>query len=381
MATVSKVWDLESLVPELDRRRAERQRIVHCHGVFDLLHIGHIRHFQQAKKHGDILVVTVTPDCYVNKGAGRPAFPDQLRAEVIASMACVDYVAINRWPTAVETIRLLRPNVFVKGSEFQNGKDTTGHVHVEEEAIRLIGGEIAFTQDITYSSSALINQYLADFSQEVRQYLAGLLSRYSPEDILKPLHNAKDLKVLCIGEAILDEYQYCETMGKAGKEPVLATRYLGVDRFAGGVLAAANHVASFADRVDVLTFLGEHGDQEPFVRGRLKPNVQPCFLYKSGSPTIVKKRFVEKYLSQKLFEVYHFNDDALSGEEEAVFCDRLEAMLPAYDVVIVTDYGHGMMTPKAIDLLCRRCRFLAVNTQSNAANHGLNAISKYPRAD
>jgi bifunctional ADP-heptose synthase (sugar kinase/adenylyltransferase) len=208
-----------------------------------------------------------------------------------------------------------------------------------------------------------------------------LLNRYSAHDILKPLHNASGLKVLCVGETILDEYQYCETMGKAGKEPVLAARYVGRDRFAGGILACANHVAGFCDQVDVLTFLGEDGDQEPFVRRMLRPNVRPFFLYKGNSPTIVKMRFVEKYLSQKLFEAYYINDDALSPADDELFCDKLTAILPDYDMVIVADYGHGMLGSRAVELLANKARFLAVNTQSNAGNNGLNPISKYPRAD
>jgi rfaE bifunctional protein nucleotidyltransferase chain/domain len=376
----TKIHDLPGLVAELDRHSAHHQRIVQCHGVFDLVHVGHIRHLEQAKKLGDVLVVTVTPDRFVNKGAGRPAFPEHLRAEVIASLECVDYVAVNQWPTAVETIKLLRPDVFVKGSEYRS-QDTTGQITREEEAIRLVGGELAFTEDITYSSSALINQYLANFPGNVRDYLSGLLTRYSAHDILKPLHNAAQLRVLCVGETILDEYQYCETMGKSGKEPVLAARYVGEDRFAGGILACANHVAGFCDRVDVLTFLGENGDQEAFVRASLKPNVRPLFHYKSNSPTIVKKRFVEKYLSQKLFEVYRINDDALSDAEDEALCARLHKILPDYDVVVVADYGHGMLGPRAIGVLSEGSKFLAVNTQSNAGNNGFNPVSRYPRAD
>ncbi len=381
MSRHNKIWALQDLARELEQQRSQHKRIVQCHGVFDLLHIGHIRHFEQAKKLGDLLVVTVTPDRYVNKGAGRPAFPQQVRAEVIASLDCVDYVAINNWPTGAETIMLLRPNVFAKGSEFSSGKDTTGHIGVEEKAIRLIGGELAFTQDVTFSSSALINHYLSNFTEEVREYLLQLIQRYPPDEILATLKSARPLKVLCLGETIIDEYQYCDVMGKSGKEPVLATRYVETDRFAGGVLACANHVASFCDSVDVLTFLGEGGDEEAFVRNMLKLNVTPTFLHKSNSPTIVKKRFVEKYLQQKLFEVYYMNDDALPAQEDEEFCARLQQILPRYDVVIVTDYGHGMFTPRAIEVLASQARFLAVNTQSNAGNNGFNTISKYPRAD
>ncbi len=187
--------------------------------------------------------------------------------------------------------------------------------------------------------------------------------------------------MLVVGETIIDEYTYCEAIGKSGKEPVLASRFVGADRFGGGVLACANHLAGFVRAVDVLTQLGEGGDEEEFVRGVLKPNVTPIFLEKPGAPTIVKQRFVEKYLSQKMFEVYRMNDTPLDAAADAELCDRLQRILPDYDLVVVADYGHGMLSANAIDVLCRQSRFLAVNTQSNAGNHGFNMISKYPRAD
>lgn len=381
MAKKAKVLDLDDLAKELNGLRLKNARIVQCHGVFDLLHVGHVRHFEQAKRLGDILVVTLTPDCYVNKGNGRPAFPEGLRAEVVASLDSVDYVAINRWPSACETIRLLRPNFFVKGDEFKDLKDTINHVNLEEEAVRMIGGQIAFTKDITFSSSALINQYLSAYPNEVKEFVADFSRQFAPDEILSYLKKASGLKVLVIGETIIDEYQFCDVMGKSGKEPVLATKYVHTDRFGGGVLACANHLAGFCDRVDLVTYLGEGGDQEEFVRANLKANVQPTFFNKPKSPTIVKLRFVEPYLSQKLFEVYHMNDDPLAGEENDRFCEHLAKIVPDYDVVIVADYGHGILTNEAIRVLCDKSRFLAVNTQANAGNSGLSTISKYPRAD
>src|SRR3954469_13968655 len=112
MAT-SKIRDIHELAAELAAGR-NGKTVVQCHGVFDLLHIGHIRHFQEAKKSGQILVVTLTPDRYVNKGPHRPVFTESLRAEAIAALDVVDYVAINKWPTAVEAIQTIRPEVYAK---------------------------------------------------------------------------------------------------------------------------------------------------------------------------------------------------------------------------------------------------------------------------
>ena len=132
-----KIIDLHNLRDEILELKSSGKKVVHCHGVFDLLHIGHIRHFEQAKCMGDTLVVTITPDRFVDKGPHRPAFTETLRAEAVASLDSVDFVAVNNWPTAEETLRLLRPDFYVKGSEFRNTQsDITGKIAKEEKIVR-----------------------------------------------------------------------------------------------------------------------------------------------------------------------------------------------------------------------------------------------------
>ena len=94
------------------------KKIVHCHGVFDLMHPGHIKHLKAAKSFGDILVVTVTPDEFVNKGPGRPVYNQNDRIESLAGLSFVDFVALNKWPEARQAIRMLRPHIFVKGQDY-----------------------------------------------------------------------------------------------------------------------------------------------------------------------------------------------------------------------------------------------------------------------
>lgn len=377
----NKIKDIEELVTLLAPLRAKK-RVVLCHGVFDLLHIGHIRHFEQAKKLGDVLVVTVTPDRYVNKGPHRPVFTEDLRAEAIAALDCVDYVAINKWPMAVETIRLLRPDLYVKGSEYREAeKDRTGAIRLEEAAIKSMGGQLAFTDGITFSASNLINRHLPVFPKKVSDYLAGFSKRYCADDVIRFLESAQSLKVLVVGEAIIDEYQYCEAIGKSSKEPMLALKRLSTEKFAGGILAVANHVQNFCDHVGLVTFLGMKSPQEEFIREKVNNKVEKIFLHRKNSPTIVKRRFVESYFFTKLLEVYEMNDGALDEAENEALCATLSDHLPRYDVVIAVDFGHGMLSSEAIDILCKKARFLAVNAQCNAGNLGYHTISRYPRAD
>ena len=166
--TNGKIMDLDELAGVLGSEKDQGRKVVMCHGVFDLLHIGHIRHFEEARKFGDVLVVSITPDHFVNKGPGRPVFDEGLRAEAIAALGCVDYVAVNRWPLSVETIKLLRPDFYVKGSDYSDpDDDRSGGIVLEETAVKSVGGTIRFTDDITSSSSHLINRHLPVFSSDV----------------------------------------------------------------------------------------------------------------------------------------------------------------------------------------------------------------------
>lgn len=158
--TFRKIHPLAELASLLEQHRSQGRTIVLCHGCFDLLHPGHFKYLQAAKGMGDILVVTLSPDRFVDKGPDRPVFPERLRAECLAALACVDHVAVNEWPTAVETLRLLRPNIYVKGQEFEHLEDKTGKIQKECEVVREIGATMRFTHEIVYSSTALIKAHL-----------------------------------------------------------------------------------------------------------------------------------------------------------------------------------------------------------------------------
>lgn len=357
-------------------------RIVQSHGVFDLLHIGHIKHFQAAKKQGDILIVTITPDRFVNKGPNRPRFTEKLRAEAVAALDCVDFVIINHWPTAVEAIQLIKPAVYAKGDEYKNSEnDITGKIDSEAEAIHLVGGRILFTSEPTFSSSSLLNEFFSPFSEHVVSYLNNFKQRYSFKYISDYLEKSKSLKILLIGETIVDAYRFAEVIGKAGKEPTLVAKYKHRELYAGGILAMANHLSSFCEQVTCLTYLGENGEHEEMIRNSIAKNVFLDPIYKKNSPTIVKTRFLDEYLRQKLFEEYEINDDFLEVDQQIALMQKMDLLLKSHDIVIVADYGHGLLDDKIIDYLTQHAKYLAVNTQANAGNNGFNFISKYKKAN
>ncbi len=157
-----KVVTLDDLAVRVATQRSRGARVVLCHGCFDPLHIGHIRHFREARRAGDFLVVTVTPDRFVDKGSGRPLQGQGVRAEAVAAIEAVDLVAVNAWPTAVETLRLLRPDVYAKGAEFRDDAlDPTGRIALERREAERLGIQMLFTDTMVEHSTSLVRRMKA----------------------------------------------------------------------------------------------------------------------------------------------------------------------------------------------------------------------------
>lgn len=377
---MNKILDFESAVSRAKELKKQGLKVVLCHGVFDLLHIGHLRYLRRAREFGDVLMVTVTPDQYVNKGPGRPVFTGHLRAEALASLDCVDYVALNLWPTAVETITALRPDFYVKGAEYKNiHDDLTGNMAREAAAAEAAGSALAFVEDIVFSSSSLINQHLSIYPRELAQYLNLLRQRYDLEEVLRMIDSLSGLKVLVVGDAIIDQYAYCTPLGLSSKDPTMALRQINQEVFPGGAMAVAGHAAGLSGEVTLFSIFGEDCPYEDLVRRTLPANVR-LIAHRAPGPTVRKLRYVDSYSMAKMLEIYHLSEEAVPADIEQAMCRQLSEIIGDYDVVLAPDYGHGLITGGMIEILCR-APFLAVNTQANAANRGYHTIWRYPRAD
>ncbi|MBI4403434.1 MAG: adenylyltransferase/cytidyltransferase family protein, partial [Deltaproteobacteria bacterium] len=194
-----KIVDLQGL--RLVRNKNPQAKVVHCHGVFDVLHGGHLVYFESAKKFGDILIVTITADKFVNKGPNRPYFSELVRASMVAALEVVDYVTISPFPTAVQVISALRPDYYVKGPDYKDkARDVTGGIYEEENAVKAGGGKLVFTEDETFSSSTLINKFFAPWTDEQQQAIEVALKAGGTEKIEEVLDRISKLNVLVVGE-------------------------------------------------------------------------------------------------------------------------------------------------------------------------------------
>ncbi|MBF5059048.1 PfkB family carbohydrate kinase [Candidatus Neptunochlamydia vexilliferae] len=380
----SKIKTFEELEEILESEKKEGEKIVHCHGVFDLLHPGHIRHFKEAKEQGTKLVVSITPDAHVNKGPGRPAFNEELRTETLAALNCVDYVVLNDSPDAVSCIKKIKPNVYVKGKEYaDHGADVTGKISEETAAVEETQGTVYYTDDIVFSSSSLLNQYYENISPELRALLAEIKEAYSVEDLIGKVEALKDLKVLIVGDAIIDEYQFTEPMGQSGKGLHMVARCRENERYLGGSLIIANHIAQFSDHVTLLTSIGAQCSHRELIDELIDPKVKQQFIHLPNHATLTKKRYVMQDGNRlsKLFETYSTNDSLLSSKETEEVITYLKEQTQDFDLILVCDFGNGFTNPRIVDALSDLPNFLAINTQTNSGNRGFNVVTHYRRAD
>jgi len=375
----NKIVTLAELAKKTDFFRKKNKKIIHCHGVFDVLHVGHIKHFDRVKKLGDILVVTVTSDRYVNKGPNRPIFSLDARMQCIAALKCVDYVVANTSTNAVHAIKIIKPNIYCKGKDYVNKKsDISGQINEE------VGGKIFYTSDELFSSSKIINSSGFNLSKDQKKFLDKLklnINFSNNEKINNIINSLSNLNVLVIGETIIDDYQFCEALGKSSKEPILVLRDLYQEKYLGGAAAIARNLSNFCKKITLLSSVGEKKEQLSFINQHLQKNIKKDFLYKKNSCTIVKKRFVDDVNKSKVLGIYSINDNPLHKKEQINFSKKILKHIKNHDLVIVSDYGHGLISDYSAKIIIKNSKFLAVNAQLNAANIGYHTISKYVGAD
>ena len=174
--TAKKIISLLDLSKKTKELKNQNKKIVHCHGVFDVLHIGHIKHFNTARKRGDILIITVTPDSFVNKGPNRPAFNQYQRIEALEAIEFIDYIILSNNPSSKLIIKKIKPDIYFKGPDYKNNfDDLTKKIFLEKKEVEENKGKIFYTKEEKFSSSSLIKNFIGIFNEKQRKELISLV--------------------------------------------------------------------------------------------------------------------------------------------------------------------------------------------------------------
>lgn len=308
-----------------------------CHGVFDVLHVGHLRLLEEAAKLGDHLVVSITADEYVGKGPGRPINHQSDRARMVAALPMVDQTIVSFHRSAAGVIHDIKPDIYVKGKEYMS-EDVAGNLESERVAVQSHGGKVVFidTGEDTRSSSNIINRHQPTITSAAAEWVQ--LHNFTWKDVAGWLDRAASRHVTVAGEVIMDKYEYVIPHGKSPKEPVItwtADPDEEPEQWVGGSNAVLEHVRSAG-----------------ISNYRLAGNL---------ADPVIKQRDVHKPFMTKIHSTAH-----IPAEFKPLVLDDC-------DVLIVTDFGHGLFPRKrALD-----AKFKALTVQSNSLNWGMNRINKW----
>ena len=378
---MKKIVSLKKLVSICQKNKKNKKKVVLCHGVFDLLHYGHILHFEEAKQQGDILVVSITSSNNVNKGPGRPYFNDLTRLKFLESLSIIDYVIVNHDITPIDLIKKIKPAIYCKGPDYKkNSDDLTNNIILEKNTIKSVKGKIYITTGKTLSSSNLINSYLEIKNKETQKVINYLRKNLSFLNIQNQFEKFSKLKVLVVGETIIDQYNFCRAIGKSGKEPMMVFKNLEVKNFLGGSAYVARNLSSFCDKIDFFTLIGDDRKYENFINSNLEKNIKTLFNKKKNSPTIVKKRYVDDISNSKVMGIYTYSEEKFNYNEIKKI-NSLIKKFKKYDLLLITDFGHGMINQKIIDLLKKKSKYVVANSQLNAINKGYHDLKRFKGVD
>lgn len=214
-----------------------------------------------------------------------------------------------------------------------------------------------------------------------KEYIRTIRNRFNYEGFLKKLDSSKNLKALVIGDSIIDQYVFVSPKGRATKDPILSTRFKEEESYAGGALATANHLSSYINQIKLVTLIGDRNSKLDFIKDSLSQNIELKYFIKEDSPTIIKRRYIDKYRNNKLFKVEYINDQPISEKLSKEIVDYLSKELPEQDLVIVSDFGHGFINNPIRNILEEESPFLSTNVQSNSSNLGYNYINHYKNLD
>ncbi|MEM0990360.1 MAG: PfkB family carbohydrate kinase [Pseudomonadota bacterium] len=331
--------ELRALLGPMPRQK----RAIMCHGVFDVVHPGHVRHLLYAKSKADVLIASITADRHIDKGKYRPHVPELLRATNLAAFEMVDYVVIDPNKTPIENLALIKPDFFAKGYEYQDG-GLHPRTQQEMEVLDSYGGQVIFTPgDIVYSSSRLIELEPPQIKYEKLQTVMER-DGFSFDDMRRTVRAMQGQRVHVVGDTIIDTITQCAMIGGQTKTPTVSVLYEDKIDFVGGAGIVAKHMKAAGADVVFSTVLGDD-DLGAFAREDLaEAGVEVRAVTDQTRPTTNKNAIVVG--GYRLLKV-----DTL--DNRSIDDDVLDALLGGIrevptDAIAYCDFRHGIFNRRTI---------------------------------
>jgi len=320
-----------------------QKKVILCHGVFDVVHPGHVRHLAYAKTKADILIVSITADRHIKKGIYRPHIPEGLRALNLAAFEMVDYVMIDDQKTPLKTLAELKPDFFAKGFEYTS---TGLHPATQEETdiVEDYGGQMIFTPgDVVYSSSKFLN--LAIPKIQLEKLLLLMQSNEIGFDSLRDtVQKLSNYHVYVVGDTIVDSYTRTTFIGGQTKTPTFSVLYQGQDDYIGGAGIVAQHLRAAGARVTFSTILGNDSLKDFVVSGLKDSGVEILPIIDPSRSTTQKNAIISG--GYRLLKIDTLDNRPISDD----ILEKLIEMVQqtSANAVVFSDFRHGIFNRMSV---------------------------------
>lgn len=323
-----------------------KRKVIMCHGVFDVVHPGHLRHLLYAKSKADVLVASLTADQHIAKGRYRPHVPQDLRAINLAAFEIVDYVLIDPEPTPLKNLSLIKPDIFAKGYEYQ-ASGLPLKTQAELELIRSYGGEIIFTPgDYVFSSSQLIEA--APPSLRIEKLVTVMEAADLTFDKLRhTLDTLGGRPVHVVGDTIVDTFTYTSMIGGQTKTPTISVLFDHKTDYVGGAGVVAEHLKAAGAEVIFSTVLGEDALKDFVLDSLAKSGVECRPVIDKTRPTTNKNAIISG--GYRLLKVDTLDNRSISDEIVLTLAKSVATVKA--EALVFSDFRHGMFNRRTIPTL------------------------------
>lgn len=308
-----------------------------CHGVFDVVHPGHLRHLSYAKTKANFLIVSVTADRHISKGMYRPHVPEDMRALNLAALEMVDYVVIDQSATPLDNIRIIKPDFFAKGFEYA-ANNLPPATEEESKAVAEYGGKILFTPgDLVLSSSRLIEEHAPNL---VIDKLISLMQVYNFNfgEIEDVLNKFDGISVHVVGDTIVDTYTETVMIGGQTKTPTISVRYLEDKSYVGGAGVVALHLKAAGAIVTFTTLLSNDEIGVMAEAELCKAGVIVNKILEDRRPTTQKNVIICN--GYRLLKIDTLDNTPITELVSREFSKKIEQVKT--DVIVFSDFRHGI---------------------------------------
>lgn len=336
-------------------------KLVFISGRFNIIHPGHLRLFRFARECGDRLVVAVEGDELAGKDAH---VPENLRLEGVLSNSYVDEAFLTN-SKVVDVLDQLRPEIVVKGKEHETRDNP------EAAVVASYGGKLLFSSGETvFSSLNLIRREFAEVvPNTVRMPDEFLMrNRIDKTRLTQLCDSFKNLKVVVIGDLIVDEYITCQALGMSQEDPTIVVTPIDSQRFIGGAGIVAAHAAGLGAQVEFISVLGQDEAREFAVKRLAEFNVRSHLRQDISRPTTLKQRY--RTSGKTLLRVSHLHQGAISTELQQQMLETLDLLLADADLLVFSDFNYGCLPKSLVERATAMGRtygvLLAADSQSSS---------------